>query len=156
MPYVHPLTREQLADGLYRIQQFDAQKGVEHSGIVDIGNCTGLAPVFFAAEPFVIHLPSSGFRIQALSETGSWKVIRRIKDQRTAIARVRKIHANPEEYSLLTNNCEHFVEFVENGVPKSPQLLKGLLTVAGIAGAVWVISKVLAPKGRRVAARSRA
>lgn len=147
MPYVIPLTRQYLSDGLYLITQHDAEKGVEHSGILDVGNTSGLSR--YGVEPIVIHLRPSGLHVQPLSETGAWTLVRRLADQRGAVARIAKVRANPTKYSLLANNCEHFTEHVENGVPKSRQVIRTVLFAAGAVGLIWGLSK-LASKPKRV------
>lgn len=147
MPYMIPQTRQQLADGLYLITQHDAEKGVEHSGILDVGNTSGFS--WYGSEPVVIHLRPSGLHVQPIGETGSWTLIRRLTDQRGAVSRVAKVRANPAKYSLLANNCEHFTEYVENGVPRSRQVMRTVLFAAGAVGLVWGLSK-LASKPKRV------
>lgn len=137
MPYINPHTREYFADGLYLIKQFDAAKGVDHVGIFDVGNCTGLSPTGFLNDPVVIHHRPLGFRVQTLAETGAWKLVHRLKDQPAAAARIREIRANPATYSIFGNNCEHFTEYVEHGVRQSPQLQRTFLFGLGAMLLVW-------------------
>lgn len=154
MPYLHPISRELLPDGLYLVTQYQKEKGVLHAAIADVGNCSGLATSPFG-EPTILHLPATGYSVEALSAAGgTWDIVRRLEDQRGAIERIKRVHSKPEDYSLISNNCEHYTEYVENGVPKSPQVVKTVLFVATAAGLVWALSKLASQpnRGRRTRA----
>jgi hypothetical protein len=141
MSDLSPISCRSLAKGLYLIRQFQAQKGVEHSGILDVGNCAGLVPSMFASEPLVIHLPASGYAVQPFGETGTWSFVRRLGDQAGAVKRLRALHVDPGEYSAVTNNCEHFTAKVETGAPSSPQLVERILVAASLIALVWIAAK---------------
>ncbi len=124
------------ADGLYLVKQRSAGKsGVEHYGILNIGNRLGDQP---AAKPVVYHNTPPGLRADWLHDTGTWTIVGRITDEALGVARLRAAWANPS-YDMLGNNCEHFALYVATGERKSPQVRSGVALV-GIGIAVAVLS----------------
>lgn len=123
MPY------QGLQDGLYLMVQHSAEKGVDHYGILDIGNNLGYLA---AVEPVVVHQSPPAIRANWLSATGAWRITARIIDTAGALLRLRAALAN-RNYDLLGNNCEHFARYVAYGRRESGQL-QGALIVVGLFG----------------------
>jgi len=127
-----------LEDGLYLVQQRSASKGVDHFGILDIGNRIG-HPDVDGRQPVVIHQTPPSLAMNWLQDTGEWKVLGRITDERDAIDRMNKAWETPN-YNLFGNNCEHFARYVATGVRESKQVQSGVF-IAGLALLVYVVSK---------------
>lgn len=132
MPYA------ELADGLYLVQQRSAAKGVDHYGILDVGNRLG-HPNVDGRQPVVVHQTPPSLTLNWLQDTGAWKVLGRITDERDAIERMNKAWETPN-YNLFGNNCEHFARYVATGVRESKQV-QSVAFVAGLALLVYVASK---------------
>lgn len=116
MPY------QELSDGLYLVKQQSPTKSVDHYGIADIGNRSGLQHVYgFLSRPVVIHQTPPALRADWLENTGQWTVLGRITDELMAQQRLREASANPA-YDLFGNNCEHFARFIATGKRESTQL----------------------------------
>lgn len=133
MPY------EGLEDGLYLVQQRSTAKGVDHYGILDVGNRLRNPNVDGRQQPVVIHQTPPALRINWLQDTGRWKLLGRITDQPHAIDRMNKAFQTPN-YHLFGNNCEHFARYVATGVRESKQVQSGVF-VAGLALLVYVVAK---------------
>jgi hypothetical protein len=117
-------------DGLYLVVQKSPTKGVDHYGILDIGNnleVTGADGI----NPVIVHQCPPGIRADWLHDTGTWNVLGKITDERYAIERYKAALANPA-YDLFGHNCEHFARFVATGVRESTQL-QAAGVVAGLA-----------------------
>ncbi len=117
-------------DGLYLVVQKSPTKGVDHYGILDIGNnleVTGADGI----NPVIVHQCPPGIRADWLQDTGTWNVLGKITDERYAIERYKAALANPT-YDLFGHNCEHFARFVATGVRESTQL-QAAGVVAGLA-----------------------
>ena len=117
-------------DGLYLVVQKSPTKGVDHYGILDIGNnleVTGADGI----NPVIVHQCPPGIRADWLQDTGTWNVLGKITDERYAIERYKAALANPA-YDLFGHNCEHFARFVATGVRESTQL-QAAGVVAGLA-----------------------
>ncbi len=124
------------ADGLCLLMQPGA-KGVDHYGILDIGNRIG-HPQVDGRHPIVIHQTPPTIVMNWLQETGSWSVRGRITDEPYAIGRLKAALKNPS-YDVFGNNCEHFARFVATGKRESTQL-QVIVVVAGLAAlafAAW-------------------
>lgn len=118
-------------DGLYLVKQKSERKGVDHFGILDIGNRRG-DPNFWDGRPAVIHQVFPLLRVDEFCGTGIWEVLGRITDEHMAFARMREAAQNPR-YDLFGNNCEHFARFVATGKRESLQL-QGAVAIAGVIG----------------------
>lgn len=127
-----------LADALYLVQQPSASKGVDHYGILDVGNRIRHQDVD-GRQPVVIHQTPPSLTLNWLQDTGAWKVLGRITDERDAIDRMNKAWETPN-YNLFGNNCEHFARYVATGVRESKQVQSGVF-IAGLALLVYVVSK---------------
>jgi hypothetical protein len=112
-------------DGLYHVVQRSEAKGVEHHGILDIGNRIRPRAVR-GGSPTVIHQTPPRVRIDPLANTGNWRVLRKIEDERGAVDRIR-VAVQAPAYSLTANNCEHFASFVDTGTPESIQVQRAVL-----------------------------
>ncbi len=55
----------------------------------------------------------------------------KVPDVAMFLNRVQDVLANPKPYKIFSNNCEHTVSRVRNGVPSSPQLAGYVLLFAG-------------------------
>lgn len=125
MPY------EQLNDGLYLIKQRSAAKGVDHYGILDVGNRVRLPSVLAGQQPVVIHQTPPHVQAAWLQDTGAWEVMGRITDEHDAITRIQHARENPQ-YNLIGHNCEHFARYVATGKRESRQVQIGVF-IAGLA-----------------------
>lgn len=128
MPFYNVLTRQLVPDGLYLIQQFRPEKGVTHSAILDVGNLSSLSPLAWS-QPSVVDLSPAGFQILPLGQTGVWTLVRPLRNQAAATRRIREVAANPQRYSVISNNCEHLVEYVETGEAHSQSVTNTVLFV---------------------------
>lgn len=125
MPY------QNIADGLYLLIQKTAEKGVDHYGILDVGNRLNLEDARFASQPVVIHQTPPSIQINWLQDTGTWLIQKRITDEADAIARIAEAVKNPQ-YNLFGNNCEHFARYVATGIRESHQV-QAAVVVTGLA-----------------------
>ena len=132
MPY------QQFADGLYLLKQNSQQKGVDHYGILDVGNRIEL-PKVDGSHPVVVHQTPPAVSLHWLQDTGVWDVLGKITDEQKAIQRMKKALENPK-YDLFGHNCEHFARYVSTGRRESTQL-QAVGLVAGLAALVYVASR---------------
>lgn len=123
MPY------QGLQDGLYLVVQHSPEKGVDHYGVLDVGNNLRYLT---AIEPVVVHQSPPAIRADWLSATGAWQVADRIVDTAAALVRLRAALENPS-YDVLGNNCEHFARYVAYGKRESGQV-QGAVVVVGLIG----------------------
>jgi hypothetical protein len=127
------------ADGLYLVARRSPEKGVDHYGIVDIGNRFRLVGAD-GINPVVVHQRPPAIAAEWLKNAGpgDWRVLGKIGDEVYAIERLRQAAANPG-YNLFGNNCEHFARFIATGVRQSTQLqVAGI--VAGLAALAVVVT----------------
>jgi hypothetical protein len=119
-------------DGLYLVKQKSPNKGVDHYGIVDIGNRSHIQNSFgFFSRPTVIHQAPPKLRADWFETTGMWTVLGKITDETMARQRLKEAAANPA-YDLFGNNCEHFARFIATGKRESTQL-QGVVALACLA-----------------------
>ena len=128
MPY------QKYQDGLYLLKQKSQDKGVDHYGIMDIGNRLYL-PQANGLHPVVVHQTPPSVTLNWLQETGSWEVLGKITDEANAINRMKASLENPA-YDLFGHNCEHFARYVATGKRESTQL-QAVGIVAGLAALVY-------------------
>lgn len=128
MPYL------QYKDGLYLLKQKSQTKGVDHYGIMDVGNSLGL-PQVNGLHPVVVHQTPPSVTLNWLQETGSWEVLGKITDEANAIDRMKNSLANPA-YDLFGHNCEHFARYVATGKRESTQL-QAVGFVAGLVALIY-------------------
>lgn len=115
MPY------QGLQDGLYLVKQKSQEKGVDHYGVLDVGNRIR-HPHANGINPVIIHQTPPSIRIDWFESTkGDWAVLGRISDEAKATARLQQAFKNPL-YDLFGHNCEHFARFVATGKKESSQL----------------------------------
>lgn len=130
MPFQH------LSDGLYLLRQKSVEKGVDHYGILDVGNRINHPRVSFLQQPVVIHQLLPSIQIDWLQNTGQWKVLAKITDEGDAISRMYKALENPK-YNLFKNNCEHFARYVADGKHESTQV-QVAVAIAGLVALTFV------------------
>ncbi len=140
-------------DGLYLVMQRSVGKGIDHYGILDIGNRLGVRGAD-GINPVIVHQSPSGITADWLQDTRAWHVLGKITDEAYAIRRYHAALANPA-YNLFGHNCEHFARFVANGVRESKQL-QAAAWVAGLAALVIAATDAepQRPRRRRKRARS--
>ncbi len=108
-------------DGLYLVKQKSQNKpGIEHYGILDIGNRFNHSQAD-GINPTVVHQTPPQIRFDWFGGTGQWEVLGQITDEAMATERVRHAARNPK-YDLFGHNCEHFARFVATGKQESTQL----------------------------------
>jgi hypothetical protein len=128
MPYL------QHQDGLYLLKQKSLEKGVDHYGIMDVGNRLRHPQVNGLHPPTVIHQAPPSIRLDWLQDTGTWEMLGRITNEGDAIDRLNIALKNPT-YDLFGHNCEHFARYVATGKKESTQiqavgLITGLVALA--------------------------
>lgn len=134
MPY------QNYSDGLYLLIQKSVEKGVDHYGIMDIGNVLEITQAEGAPQPVVIHQTPPSLQVNWLQDTGSWEIVGKITDEIKAKERIRESAENPN-YNLFGNNCEHFARFVATGVKESTQLQSAVMVTGLVALTVYVLRK---------------
>ena len=124
-------------DGLYLVARRAPEKGVDHYGILDIGNRFGL-PEADGVNPVIVHQRPPSIAVEWLKDTGTtpWRLLGRVTDETHARRRLRQAAANPA-YNLFGHNCEHFARFIATGKPASSQL-RTVGFVAGLAVLTFV------------------
>jgi len=127
--------------------QRSAEKGVDHYGILDIGNRRG-APLD-GPDPVIMHQRPPRITANWLYETGTWRVLYKIPDEDAALERLRLALYDPT-YAVLRHNCEHFARFVAFGVWESKQVQAGGWVVIGL-----ITLAVMAPSEERSQLRRR-
>jgi len=132
------MPHQQLADGLYLLKQRSPEKGVDHYGVVDVGNRLAL-PNVDGSHPVVVHQTPPSIAFNWLKDTGTWNVLGRITDEPEAIQRMKKALENPG-YDLFGHNCEHFARYVATGRRESTQL-QAVGVMASLAALVYVASR---------------
>ncbi len=119
-----------IGPGIYHITR---PKGpVRHHGLL----CVDI----LRAGPVVVDLHPRGLREISIDEFAAGQKVRLEKTRPTnlpaALSRLQQALTRGPHYNLLTRNCEHFVNYVLYGHPRSHQLesvvVSGLL-VAGLA-----------------------
>lgn len=134
MPY------QGLRNGLYLLKQKSIEKGVEHYGILDIGNLLQLKEARQALQPVVVHQTMPSIRYDWLQDTGSWTIEGKIFDEEYALSRIREAFKNPD-YDLFINNCEHFARYVATGVRESRQVQAGVILTSLAALAIYALTR---------------
>jgi len=117
-------------DGLYLMKQKSEDKGVDHYGILDIGNKIR-HPKVDGVNPIVIHQTPPNIRIDWFQNTGAWELLGKITDEKMAIERMKHT-VKDSGYNLFGHNCEHFARFVATGKKESEQL-QAAVALAGLA-----------------------
>lgn len=123
-------------DGLYIMKQKSPNKGVDHYGILDVGNRIR-HPQIHSIHPVVLHQTPPEVRLDWYHNTGSWEMVGRVTDEPGALARIAEAMKNPK-YDLFGNNCEHFARFIATGKRESVQL-QTVAAVAGFAALIFLI-----------------
>ena len=130
MPYEH------LDDGLYLLKQKSAEKGVDHYGILDVGNRLRHPEVVAQVQPVVVHQRPPRIQLDWLQNTGQWQVLGKITDEADAIVRMMAAAKNPK-YDLFGHNCEHFARYVATGRHESTQI-QAAVVLAGLAAIAFM------------------
>jgi hypothetical protein len=127
---------EGFSKGFYLIKQKSQSKGkIDHYGILDVGNTMGF-PEVDSRHPIVIHQTPPKITVNRLDQTGNWKVMGKITDERDAKKRIYIASRNPV-YNLFSNNCEHFARYIAYKKSESMQIqttfiLLGLVVLVGL------------------------
>jgi hypothetical protein len=125
-------------DGLYLVKQKSVEKGVDHYGILDIGNRIQ-HPQVDGINPVVIHQVVPTLRMDWFHMTGAWDVLGAITDEGMARQRLNEAGTRPN-YNLFGNNCEHFARFIATGKHESTQL-QAVGAAVGLAALAFVVLK---------------
>jgi len=126
------------SDGLYLLRKKSEDKGVDHYGILDIGNRIN-HPHVDGRHPTVVHQTPPAIKIDWLQSTDIWSVLGRITDEADAIQRMFAASQNPA-YDLFGHNCEHFARYVATGRRESTQL-QAVGLVAGLTALVFLAGR---------------
>jgi hypothetical protein len=129
-----------LADGIYLVCQKAREKmGVDHYGVLDIGNRLNIAGVC-DDQPRVIHQTPPQITVSSLIETGAWEVLSQALNETEASIRFWRAIKDPV-YNAVTNNCEHFARFVITGNRESRQLQTVVIVSGIVTLAIWGLSR---------------
>lgn len=118
-----------LGEGLYFLKRPSREKGVDHYGILDVGNRIR-HPEVDGCLPVLIHMTPPTLSIEWFEGAEVWTVLGRIEDEAKAIQRIHSASRNPA-YHWFGNNCEHFARFVAMGTRESKQVQAGT-AIAGL------------------------
>src|SRR3954469_16396655 len=88
MPY------QSLPDGLFLLKRPSPDKGVEHYGVLDVGNRFGL-PEVDGSHPVVAHQTPPSVQFDWLQDTGTWQIVGQVTDEEAAIARLAVAMSTP-------------------------------------------------------------
>lgn len=124
-------------NGLYLLKQKSKEKGVDHYGILDIGNRIK-HPNVDGINPVVVHQIPPNIKIDWLQNTGSWEMLGQIIDENMAVNRMREALKNPV-YDLFSNNCEHFARFVATGKKESIQIQSAVIIAGLVALSIYAL-----------------
>ncbi|MHB8388665.1 MAG: hypothetical protein ACYDBH_03665 [Acidobacteriaceae bacterium] len=125
------MSYQHLADGLYLVKIRSGGKGVDHYGILDVGNRLE-HPQADGIHPILVHQTPPAVRLDWFDIVGgTWDVLGRIEDEPMAKNRMSSALKDPT-YDLFGHNCEHFARFVATGKRESTQL-QAVGIVAGLA-----------------------
>jgi len=133
MPY------QNLSDGLYLLRQKSQAKGVDHYGILDVGNRLAHPSVAPGMQPVVLHQTPPQIQVNWLQDTGTWDVLAKITDEKDALERLKRAASDPQ-YNLFGHNCEHFARYVATGKKESRQV-QAAVAVAGLVALVFRFGK---------------
>jgi hypothetical protein len=134
-----------LEDGIYLIRQRSIKWGVDHYGVLDIGNRLGLENAD-GLTPVVIHQALPYIQVCTLADfedNGAWEVLEKNLDEYSAAIRLRQACENPD-YALFNNNCEQFARYVVSGKRESKQLQ----TAVVVTGIITLTAIVFEDKGK--------
>ncbi len=132
MPY------QNLEDGLYLLKQPSQKGGIEHYGVLDIGNVLRF-PGVSTIRPIVIHQTPPQVRPDLLENTGQWQILGQVTPEHLNAAIERCYMAlNDPHYDLFENNCEQFARYIIEGQKYSTQLIgfgaTAVLIILGLFG----------------------
>ena len=127
-----------LQDGLYLLKQASRAKGVDHYGVLDVGNRLRDPKVNYP-HPVVIHQTPPSIQMDWLQNTGQWTVVGKIDDEAAALERLRAAFQDPA-YDLFGHNCEHFARYVATGRRESTQLQAAVAVAALAVAAIAVFN----------------
>ena len=134
------MPHQNYSDGFYLLIQKSVDKGVDHYGIMDVGNILEIDRVEDTSQPVVIHQTPPSIQLNWLQDTGAWKIAGKITDEVMAKNRIREAAQNPK-YNLFGNNCEHFARFVATGVKESTQVQSAVLVSGLVALTIYALRK---------------
>lgn len=138
---------QNLCDGLYLLKRpSNGKPGMDHYGILDVGNRLG-HPQVFLDHPVMIEMTPPRLKFSYFQGPEVWTNLGRIPDEAAAIGRMRSAAQNPD-YDWFLNNCEHFARSVATGERVSTQIQAGV-AAAGLAAIVLAAVLPEKPKRRR-------
>lgn len=93
--------------------------------------------VAIAPDRILQNTPSKGEHLTTVQEFSAGKPIKvhRIgANPSIVVARAQTILANPQQYDVIQNNCEHTATKIVHGIARSPQVaFFGVLALLGVA-----------------------
>jgi hypothetical protein len=126
-----------LPDGIYMVWQRSARKGVDHYGVLDIGNQLGIAQAD-RVTPVVIHQSPPSISLDTVENSGPWYVVGQSGDYEQSRLAFWQACETPD-YNLFTNNCEHFARSVVMGRHASSQIQNAVVTGAVVLAIVGLV-----------------
>ena len=123
---------QQLPPGVYLVWQKSQRKGVDHYGVLDVGNCLGIAQAD-GIRPVVIHQAPPSITLDTIENSGPWKVIASSPDIQQSYQIFWQACQTPD-YDWLSNNCEHFARSVVLGRRESKQIQNAVVVGALVIG----------------------
>lgn len=109
-----------LPNGIYMVWQQSSHKGVDHYGVLDVGNCLRIAQAD-RSRPTVIHQAPPAITMDTLENSGPWVVVAHSNNIEQSFQTFWQACGNPH-YDWLSNNCEHFARSVVLGRRESTQI----------------------------------
>jgi hypothetical protein len=131
------IIRRYLSEGIYQVKRKSVYPLIEHYGVVIVGKQLEQLG-FDDGKSLVFHKTDLGINIE-LFNVKEWQRLKFVPANQVKQEMVRLKFAlkNQQKYSLL-DNCEHFSQFVMEGIAQSTQV-QNVVFVGGLA-ALFLLS----------------
>lgn len=116
---------QRLEPGIYMVKQHSHTKGVDHYGVLDVGNQLRIAQAD-GKRPMVIHQAPPSLQLDTVEASGPWTIVARSSDLTMSYLAFWQAAQAPN-YNALFNNCEHFARAVVLGNRESVQVQQALV-----------------------------
>ncbi|MDQ6787583.1 MAG: hypothetical protein M3033_12320 [Acidobacteriota bacterium] len=131
------IIRRYLSEGIYQVKRKSVYPLIEHYGVAIVGK--HLEELRFTdGKSRVFHKTNLGIHIDFFN-VNEWKTLKFVpaNQVKLEIARLKIALKNQQKYSLL-DNCEHFSQFVMEGIAQSTQVQN--VVVVGSLAALFLLS----------------
>ena len=130
------MNQHQLPNGIYMVWQKSQRKGVDHYGVLDVGNCLGIAQAD-GVRPVVIHQVPPAITVDTIEDSGPWYVRAKSIDIQKSYQTFWEACETPD-YNFVSNNCEHFARSVVLGRRESSQIQNAVVFGALVLAAIGI------------------